>query len=70
MRQSIRQKGSWAKQILFGEFGFVGCFLLAWGFLTEKKSLIQICIKNRKKRLRKIQKAVTDNAKESEGVRH
>lgn len=55
-----------AKQILFGEFGFVGCFLLAWGFLTAEKSIIQICIK----RLRKMQNVMRANMKESEGMRH
>lgn len=64
--QVLDRRAARAKQILFGEFGFVGCFLLAWGFLTAEKSIIQICIK----RLRKMQNVMRANMKESEGMRH
>lgn len=40
-----------------------------WVFLTVEETIIQICIKNRKKGLRRVKKVMKVNVKESEGMR-
>lgn len=51
--------------------GFVG-FFVVWFclvFLTVEETIIQICIKNRKKRLRRVKTVMRVNVKESEVMR-
>lgn len=51
--------------------GFVG-FFVVWfclGFLTVEETIIQICIKNRKGRLRRVKTVMRVNVKESEGIK-